>query len=200
MPTALITGASSGLGEQFAYAFARDRYDLVLVARRTERLKAVAAKAQAIGANRAELIAADLGKRDAPGSIRQTLGDAHVQIDCLVNNAGFGTKGRFHRLPLERELEQVDVNIAAVVALTRLFAPAMVARGNGTIINVASTAAFQSVPYMATYAATKAFVLSFTEALAGELAGSGVKGDGVVSGAGQDGIPERRQKRNPTRP
>jgi short-subunit dehydrogenase len=175
MPTALITGASSGLGEQFAYALAQQKYDLVLVARRRERLEGVATRAKELGAARVEIIAADLGRREAPREICEQLKAAQIQIDYLVNNAGFGTNGRFHQLDLGRELEQIDLNIVALVSLTHLLLPAMIERHSGTIINVASTAAFQAVPYMSTYAATKAFVLSFTEGLAGELAGRGLR-------------------------
>lgn len=174
MPTALITGASSGLGEQFAHALAHQNYDLVIVARRKDRLDSVAARAHELGAPRVETIVADLARREAPAEVCRQLAAGGITIDYLVNNAGFGTTGYFDRLPLERELEEVDLNINALVALTRLLLPAMVERHRGTIINVASTAAFQAVPFMTTYAATKSFVLSFTEGLAGELAGSGV--------------------------
>lgn len=175
MATALITGASSGLGEIFAYQLARAGYDLVLTARREGRLANVGAKARELGAKRTEIILADLSRREAPQTIVRELAARGLQIEYLVNNAGFGTSGRFHKLPLERELEEIDLNVAGLVALTRLLLPPMVERHAGTIINVASTAAFQAVPFMSTYAATKAFVLSFTEGLAGELAGSGVK-------------------------
>ena len=182
MPTALITGASSGLGEQFAYALAQQRYDLVLTARRADRLAEVAAKARKLGAARVEVIESDLALRSAPGEIFAKVNELHLQIDYLVNNAGFGTSGRFDRLALERELEEIDLNISGLVAMTRLFMPAMVARNTGTIINVASTAAFQAVPFMATYAATKAFVLNFTEAISGELADTGVKVSALCPG------------------
>lgn len=175
MPTALITGASSGLGEQFAYALAHQKYDLVLVARRQDRLEQVAARARESGAPRVELIVADLARREGPRQVCRQLETAGITVDYLVNNAGFGTTGRFARLPLERESEEIDLNIGALVALTRLLLPPMIERHGGTIINVASTASFQPVPYMTTYAATKAFVLSFTEGLAGELVGSGVR-------------------------
>jgi uncharacterized protein len=174
LQTALITGASSGIGEQFAYALAAQKYDLVLTARREDRLEAVAASARKLGAGHAAIIAIDLGRRGTPAEIHTRLEAAGIEVDYLVNNAGFGTAGRFAALPLEREIEEIDLNVTALVALTRLLIPAMVARRHGTIINVASTAAFQAVPFMTTYAATKAFVLSFTEGLAGELAGSGV--------------------------
>jgi uncharacterized protein len=175
MATALITGASSGLGEVFAHQLARKGYDLVLTARREGRLANVAAKAKEMGAKQVNIIASDLGRRDAPAALIRELETRGLQIDYLVNNAGFGTSGRFDRLPVEREIEEIDLNITALVALTRLLLPAMVERRSGTIINVASTAAFQAVPYMSTYAATKAFVLSFTEGIAGEFAGTGVK-------------------------
>jgi short-subunit dehydrogenase len=175
MTTALITGASSGLGEVFAYQLAQKGYDLVLTARREGRLATVAAKARETGIGRVEIIASDLGQHDAPAAILRELETRGLKVDYLVNNAGFGTSGRFDRLPLERELEEIALNVTSLVALTRLLLPAMVERRDGTIINVASTAAFQAVPYMSTYAATKAFVLSFTEGLAGELAGTGVK-------------------------
>lgn len=175
MPRALITGASSGLGEQFAYQLAQQKYDLVIVARRAERLNAVAARARELGAAETEVIAADLARREAPEEIFGQLTARNLSIDYLVNNAGFGTSGRFAELPLERELEEIDLNVTALVALTRLILPAMVQRHSGTIINVASTAAFQGLSFMSTYAATKAFVLHFTEALAGELVGSGLR-------------------------
>lgn len=182
MPTALITGASSGLGEQFAYALARRRYRLVLTARRADRLNSVAETARKLGAELTETIPLDLARRNAAHEILTRTQAARLHIDYLVNNAGFGTNGSFEKLPLERELEEIDLNVAALVAMARLFLPAMVERRAGTIINVASVAAFQAVPYMATYAATKAFVLNFTEALAGELAGSGVKVSALCPG------------------
>ncbi len=182
VPSALITGASSGLGEQFAYALAQRKYDLVLTARRGDRLAAVAGKARKLGAGMVEVIEADLARRDAPSEIFAQIEALRLHIDYLVNNAGFGTSGRFARLPLDREFEEIDLNVSAVVAMTRLFLPAMVARNSGTIINVASTAAFQALPFMATYAASKAFVLSFTVALAGELAGTGVKVSALCPG------------------
>jgi short-subunit dehydrogenase len=174
MATALVTGASSGIGEQFAYALAREKYNLVLTARRRDRLDEVARNARERGAGRAEVIAMDLARRDSPRRLFERIAAAQIEIDYLVNNAGFGATGRFDRLALDRELEEIDLNVASLVALSHLFLPAMVQRRRGTIINVASTAAFQAIPYMAVYAASKAFVLSFTDALAGEMAGTGV--------------------------
>jgi uncharacterized protein len=175
LSSALITGASSGLGEHFAYTLAGQGYELALTARREDRLERVAARAKELGAPAVRTFPADLGRRDAPAALKLRLDEQRITVDYLVNNAGFGTTGRFDRLALERELEEIDVNITALVALTRLFLPPMVAHRSGTIINVASTAAFQPLPYMATYAATKAYVLSFSQALSAELAGSGVK-------------------------
>lgn len=174
MTTALITGASSGLGEQFAYALGREHYDLLLVARREDRLAAVAGQARSFGAASVRTIRADLAQRETPAALHQQLVTDKVHVDYLVNNAGFGTTGHFRRLSLERQLEEVDLNVGAVVAMSGLFLPAMVERHHGTVINVASTAAFQATPFMAIYGATKAFVLSFSEAVAAELTESGV--------------------------
>jgi short-subunit dehydrogenase len=174
MTTALITGASSGLGEEFAYQLARERYDLVLVARRKDRLEAVAARAREFGSKTVTILASDLASPGAAAKLHAEVAALSLEIGYLVNNAGFGTHGAFCELPIEREIEEIELNVAALVAVCRLFAPAMAARKSGTIINVASTAAFQPVPWMATYGATKAFVLSFSEALARELGESGV--------------------------
>ncbi len=171
---ALITGASSGLGEEFALQLAREKRSLVLVARREDRLREVAERARKAGAGEVTILASDLSRPDAAAEIHAKTSAAGIAVDYLVNNAGFGTRGRFDRLPLEREIEEINLNVGALVALTRLFLPTMIADRRGTIVNVASTAAFQPVPWMATYAATKAFVLSFSEALSSELQGSGI--------------------------
>ncbi len=174
MAVALITGASSGIGEQFAYALAREGYGLALTARREDRLQAVAAQARSLGAPSVSIFPADLSQRPAPAQLYRAVVSAGLNIDLLVNNAGFGTRGRFDHLPVEREIEQIDLNITALVAMTHLWLPDMIAARRGTIINVASAAGFQAVPYMATYAATKAFVVSFSMALHYELDGTGV--------------------------
>jgi short-subunit dehydrogenase len=174
MATALITGASSGLGEEFARQLARENYDLVLTARREDRLKAVAAEATRLGSSKVEVIASDLGQPNAATELHRQLTERGIEIECLINNAGFGTHGIFHKMPLEREIEEINLNIGAVVSLTRLFLQPMVERRRGTIINVASTAAFQPVPYMATYGASKSFVLDFSEAVAYEVKSFGV--------------------------
>ena len=147
----------------------------MLVARRRDKLDQVATELSSMGTGiNATIIVADLADPDAPARIHDRLAQAGRNVDLLVNNAGFGTNGTFAELPLQRELELVDVNIKALVHLTRLFLPAMIARGSGRVLNIASTAGFVPGPYMATYYASKAFVISFTEALARELRGTGV--------------------------
>src|SRR5262249_45474057 len=144
------------------------------VARREDRLREVATRAKSSGAPDVTIVSSDLCQESAPSEIYAQVSGNGLEIDYLVNNAGFGTHGRFDRVPLEREIEEINLNVGALVALTRLFLPAMIQRKSGTVINVASTAGFQPVPWMATYAATKAFVLNFSEAVAHELQGTGV--------------------------
>lgn len=172
--TALITGASGGIGYELAKLFARDRYNLVLVARNGERLAQVAAELQTHFGITVKTVSIDLGTAPAPGLLFDQLRREAIAVDVLVNNAGFGTFGEFSQTPDEEILGQIHLNIAALTHLTRLFVPLMLARGSGKIMNVASTAAFQPGPLMAVYYATKAYVLSFSEALANEVAGTGV--------------------------
>jgi short-subunit dehydrogenase len=196
MAVALVTGASSGIGAEFARALAARGSDVVLVARSGDRLAALASEVSAKHGVRAEVIAADLSDPAAPDAIVAELAARSIEIDTLINNAGFGTHGEFAELDAKRERNEVFVNVFAPVALTRALVPGMVVRKRGAIVNVASTAAFQPVPYMATYGATKAFVLSFGEALAEELRPHGVRV--VVLCPGQtdtaffDGIDEAR--------
>ncbi|MCA9685517.1 MAG: SDR family oxidoreductase [Myxococcales bacterium] len=173
-PIALITGASAGLGRDLARLFAADGHDLLLVARREDRLQALAEELQAAHGIRAWVLAVDLAEPDAAETIAAWLADQGLEVEWLVNNAGFGTTGPFVSSDSARELGQIAVNIRALVHLTRLLLPAMVARGRGRILNVGSTAGFQPGPFMATYYASKAFVNHFSEALAMELAGTGV--------------------------
>ncbi|MEK7703974.1 MAG: SDR family oxidoreductase [Myxococcota bacterium] len=163
--TALITGASSGIGEAFAYALARRGTHLVLVARSKQRLETLAAELRARHGVRVEVVSADLTAPGAVERIRAQLQDRELHVDLLINNAGFGTYGAFDTLTLPREREQITLNVASLVELTHTFLPGMLARADGGVINVASTAGFQACPHMATYGATKAFVLSFSEAL-----------------------------------
>ena len=167
--TALITGASSGIGEQFARQLAERGYELVLVARRKDRLEKLAEELP----TEAHVIACDLGKdaADLPGKV----GKLGVEVDLLVNNAGFGARDRFLNIPADRQAEMVRVNCEAVILLTHAFLRPMVERGRGGVITVASTAGMQPLPYEAAYGATKAFALNFTEALHAELKGTGVR-------------------------
>ena len=180
--TALVTGASSGIGAAFARALAaRGVAALVLVARSADRLEALAAELRGGGdgggehGTRVEVVSADLGDAEAPAGVKAETDARGLAVDLLVNNAGIGSYGYFEERDAAGEQEIVAVNVAAVVALTRRYLPEMVARGAGAILNVASTAAFQPVPFMTTYAATKAFVLSFSEALWAENRGRGVR-------------------------
>ena len=166
--TALITGASVGIGLELARQFARGGYDLVLVARTEDKLKVVADEMRKLGV-RADYILSDLSKPEAPLALFSDVRNRDLTIDVLVNNAGFGALGKFHEIDPQRQLDMIQVNITALVELTHLFLQGMVARNRGGILNVASTASFQPGPHMAIYYASKAFVLSFSEAIAEEL-------------------------------
>jgi short-subunit dehydrogenase len=170
----LVTGASSGLGIDFARELAKRGANLILVARREDRLRNVAD--ELIGAYNVEVevVSVDLGVRGAADRLYLELAAAGREVDILINNAGFGVHGTFLDNPWERELEMMDLDIIALVHLSKLFTPGMVERGYGRILQVASTAAYQPVPTYAVYGAAKAFVSSFGEALNYELKGTGV--------------------------
>lgn len=171
---ALITGASSGIGRELATCFARDGADLVLVARSSERLAAAARELQAAHRVSVRVLPFDLSDPAAPEMIARTLRQDNVLVDTLVNNAGFGTHGPFSESDWASERGLIQVNMTALTHLTRLFLPDMVKRRSGKILNVASLAAFQPGPLMAVYYASKAYTLSFSEALAEEVRGTGV--------------------------
>ena len=171
---ALVTGASAGLGAELARLFAADGHELVLVARRLSRLEELASQLEKAGAPKVHVLLEDLADANAPERIVAELAKRQLEVEFLVNNAGFGTTGAFADLDPQRELEMVRVNVTAVVMLTRLLLPGMIARKSGHILNIGSTAGFQPGPYMAVYYASKAFVNSFTEALLVELRGTGV--------------------------
>jgi len=173
--TALITGASSGIGLELARLFAADKSNLVLVARRGDRLMALADELQQQHGITAQVLAKDLTNPDAPREIFEELAHKNVVIDVLVNNAGFGSLGSIAALDLKRQLDMIQVNITALVYLTRLFLPGLIERNRGGILNVGSTAAFQPGPYLTVYYASKAFVLHFTEGLAEELNGRNIR-------------------------
>ncbi len=175
MKTTLITGASGGIGEVFARKLAARGHNLLLVARSGEKLAALAAELARAHNVTAEHFAADLAEREAPARLFAETERRGLEVDTLVNNAGFGSVGEFHRLELDNELRMIDLNVRALVDLTHRYLAPMRARRRGAIVNVASTAAFQPVPFMATYAATKAFVLSFSMALWEENRAAGVK-------------------------
>jgi hypothetical protein len=172
--TALVTGASAGLGREYARLFAHDGHDLVLVARRRERLDELSRELAAAHGTTCLVIAVDLAAPSAGQQIADQVQAAGRSIDFLVNNAAFGGRGAFARSDRRRQLEMIDVNVRALVELTHRFLPAMLERKQGRILNIASIAGFVPGPFMATYYASKAFVVSFTEALASELHGTGV--------------------------
>ncbi len=169
---ALITGASAGIGLELARVFAANKHDVVLVARRKDHLEKIAREISREHGVGAAVIAADLSRPEGAREVFEKARD--LRIDILVNNAGFGHWGRFDRLGLEEQLGMVALNVTALTELTYRFLRAMAAAGRGRVLNVASTAAFQPGPYMAVYYATKAFVLSFSEALSEEFRGTGV--------------------------
>ena len=168
MNTTLITGASSGIGAAFARKLAGRGRNVLLVARSEDRLIALCNELGRLTSIRAQYLALDMQEPDAAAQLFDETKKRELEIDMLINNAGFGSMGDFVKLDLNRELEMIQLNVRALVDLTHRFLGPMRERKRGTIINVASTAGFQAVPYMATYAATKAFVLSFSEALAEE--------------------------------
>ncbi len=180
---ALITGASSGIGAEFARQLAPECSDLVLVARRRERLDALAGDLEKEFQVRPHVIAKDLSREGASAEVFAETGKRGLEIDWLINNAGFGTCGPFAELPLDRELEEIGLNISNLVALCHLYLPGMTSRGRGHIVNLGSVGSFVPVPYMATYGATKAFVLSFSEALATAVAKKGVRVLALCPGA-----------------
>lgn len=172
--TALITGASGGLGEEFARLCAQDKMNLVLVARREDALKKIAAELEKEHGVSVTVIAQDLSAPDAVQTIVGILKKGNVSIDVLINNAGFGSFGKFHEADANQQENMIAVNIAALTALTRALLPEMVTRGHGRILNVASIAAFLPGPLMSVYYASKAYVLHFSLAIREELKGAGV--------------------------
>jgi short-subunit dehydrogenase len=173
--TALITGASSGIGEAFAKALAAKGLDLILVARSEDKLRALARQLNELYSRRVEVVTADLSLAGSAAKVHAAAEGLGMPVDLLINNAGFGTVGAFVKQDAERERQEILLNAAAVVDLAHAFLPAMLARKRGAIMNIASAAAFQPLPYMSVYAATKAFVLSFSQGLRGEVRNKGIK-------------------------
>ena len=189
--TALITGASSGIGYEFTRLFAKNGYNLVLVARSEKQLMQVAQELQEQFGVSVKVIVKDLSNASAPEEVFTELEQEGVTIDVLINNAGFATYGMFAEIDLATELQEVQLNMVTLTHLTKLFLPDMLKRRQGKILNVASTAAFQPGPLMAVYYATKAYVLSFSEALANELRGTGVSVTALCPGPTESGIQKR---------
>lgn len=179
----LITGASAGLGAEYARRFAADKHDLVLVARREQALTELAQQLRAAHGVEVTVIAADLSRPESAAELHSRTTELGIDVDVLVNNAGFGTHGDLVDTDPQRLADEITLNCTTLVGLTARYLPAMRARGRGTILNIASTAAFQPVPHMAVYGATKAFVLSFTEALWAEEKGHGIRVLAVCPGA-----------------
>jgi short-subunit dehydrogenase len=175
MPTALITGASTGIGREFAFIAAADGYDVALVARTAGPLETVAAEIQRKTSRKTHILAADLSVPNSSHALMDTVTAAGITVDVLVNNAGFGLLGKFWELPEDQQVQMMELNIVALTQLTRLCLPGMVERRHGLILNVASTAAFQPGPLMSVYYASKAYVVSFSEAIHNEVKDQGVK-------------------------
>lgn len=188
--TVLITGASTGIGFELANLFAQDKWNLVLLARQRPRLLEVSEQLSHTYGVQAQIVVADLSHPRVPEEVIMQLNERGTKVACLVNNAGFGAYGDFAELPLEEQMNMIQTNVAALVELTHRLLPHIITV-RGRILNVASTAAFQPGPHMAIYYATKAFVLSFSEALAEELAPKGVHVSTLCPGP----VPTEFQKR-----
>ncbi len=183
--TVLITGASSGIGLEFAKIFAKNGYDLVLVARNTAKLQGLAAE---LAPTKSEIISMDLSDPHAPKKLFEIVTALGLEVDTLINNAGFGDFGNFHESDWTKQAQMLQLNINTLTELTHLFVKPMVARKNGKILNVASTASFQPGPLMSVYYATKHYVLAFSEAIAEELAPLGITVTTLCPGATASGF------------
>jgi hypothetical protein len=175
MPTALVTGASTGIGRELAFIAAANGYDLALVARSSAPLETVAAEIKSKTSRQVDIFAVDLSVPNAAHTLMDSVTKAGLTVDFLANNAGFGLVGKFWELPEDEQIQMIELNIGALTQLTRLCLPAMVQRRSGYILNVASTAAFQPGPLMSVYYASKAYVVSFSEAVHNEVKEFGVK-------------------------
>jgi hypothetical protein len=186
--TALITGASSGIGYELAKVFAKNNTNLVLVARSEKKLQEIAQELTKTHGISVEVLAKDVSVLASTQEIYSILKQKGIAVDYLVNNAGFGDFGFFTETKWEKELEMINLNMTSLTSLTKLFVSDMVARKQGKILNVASTASFQPGPLMAVYYATKAYVLSFSEAIANELSGTGVTVTALCPGPTESGF------------
>jgi short-subunit dehydrogenase len=186
--TVVVTGASSGIGRELAKCFAADGSRLVLVARSGTALQSLAEELRKLHKTDALVFTIDLARPEAAPQLQEQLQVAGFKTDVLVNNAGFGAQGMFAGLPLDRQLKMLQLNVVTLTHLTRLLLPGMIERKRGGVLNVASTAAFQAGPGMGIYYASKAYVLSFSEALAEELAGTGVTATALCPGPTETGF------------
>ncbi len=185
---ALVTGASSGIGFELSKIFAREGYDLVLVARSEDKLNMLKNEIESAYSRKAYIFPCDLSKENAADSVLEFTEKNNIKVDILVNNAGFGDFGEFSKLDTDKQTNMVNVNVTALTRLCRLYLPQMTERKSGKILNTASIAAFQSGPLMAVYYATKAFVVSLSEALAFELRNSGVTVTALCPGPTKTGF------------
>lgn len=175
MKTVLITGASSGIGKEMAYIYAENNYNLILVARRKENLEAIKNDIEQKHQNAVEIFDIDLSKTDSAEKLYKKVSEKELKVDVLINNAGFGIHGQFKKTDMEWEESMLILNMVTLTKLTKLFVKDMLKAGSGNIINIASTASFQAVPNFSTYAASKAYVLHFSEAIAHELKDDNIK-------------------------
>lgn len=194
--TALITGGAAGLGYEFAKLFAHNRYNLVLVGRDEEKLLTAAKELETSNNVTVKTITKDLSHSKSAQEIFDQLKEEKIQIDILVNNAGFATYGHFDQMKPTEIQSEIDVNISALTQLTRLFLPEMIERHSGKILNLASIAAFAPGPFMSVYFATKAYVLSLSEALSEELKGTGVSVTVLCPGPTKTGFADRASIQN----
>jgi hypothetical protein len=181
-PFTIITGASSGIGKELARRAAREGRNLLLIARREERLKQLREELEAAHGITVQILTIDLAEPSAAGAVRDYIAREGIEVEALVNNAGFGNYGLFHQQPLERNLEMIRLNNSSLAALTRLLLPGMIERGGGQLLHVASTAGLIPGPLQAVYYASKAFVVSFSQAIAEELRGTGVTSTALCPG------------------
>lgn len=186
--TVLITGASSGIGLNFSHKFAGSGHDVILVARSEGKLMNLAHEIESKYGVKAHVFTSDLSNPEAPKKLYEEVKEKEIHVDILINNAGFGLFGEFEETEMSKELDMIQVNITALTELSKYFGKEMVMRTSGQILNVASTAAFQPGPLMAVYYATKAYVLSLSEALANEWAPHGVKVSALCPGATRTGF------------
>ena len=190
MKTVLITGASSGIGKELAYVYARKNYNLIITARRKKRLEAIKKDIQSVYDVSVDVFEMDLSENHNAEKLYNKISDEALQVDVLINNAGFGIKGKFLETDIQKEEDMLVLNMIALTRLTRLFGKDMMDREDGHIINVSSTAAFQPVPWMAAYAASKAYVLSFSEAIAYEMKNKNIRVTVICPGATQSEFAE----------